>query len=544
MAKAAPAPAKKYQWELLQNSPVANSRTDDIWFFDELTGWLVNSSGYVCKTEDGGANWTPKFFLAPNLPSMPYLRCMSWANRQIGWFGAVTNILDVASITSPSQFIRTLLHQTTDGGETWRPIENLPEGSPGGICGFHAVNERVAYGSGTNDPGLPGPAIIKTKDNGASWELIDMRKYASNLIDIYFFDEDNGFVVGGLIDEKAKVDHKAYPTPRLSRYGQVKPVILRTRDGGKSWTNTSANIKNFEAGEWGWKIQFLNEKYGFIALENFRDASILVTKDGGKSWVKKHVAKDQNPKSKAINNDLEGIGFINERQGWVGGWGFQDLSAPVGGLENSYTEDGGDTWIAQDHLPNPDSTIPNDPRYRINRYRFVKDIAGNLTTGYCSGQQVFHLNIGGKKAAFAKRTLGLSAAMERVEPANSTQGSITPARPDHTNRTSALAEQKAVAIDPGLGFELAQLPNDDGTVEISYTLPEDTENVFVGLWNKFAFHVRTLVSEKQQTRGRHTVIWDGTDDQGNPTGPGVFICRMCTAGEQGASQFVELQGAF
>ncbi|HMG71860.1 MAG TPA: FlgD immunoglobulin-like domain containing protein, partial [Pyrinomonadaceae bacterium] len=206
-------------------------------------------------------------------------------------------------------------------------------------------------------------------------------------------------------------------------------------------------------------------------------------------------------------------------------------------------EDCGDTWIAQDHLPNPDSTIPNDPRYRINRYRFVKDIAGNLTTGYCSGQQVFNLNIGGKKAAFAKRTHGLSAAMERLEPANSTQGSITPPRPDHANKTSALAEQKAVAIDPGLGFELAQVPNDDGTVQISYTLPEDAENVFVGLWNKFAFHIRTLVSEKTQTRGRRTVIWDGKDDQGNPAGPGVFICRMCTAGEKGASQFVELQGA-
>jgi len=322
MAKAALAPVTKYQWQLLQNSPVANSRTDDIWFFDALTGWLVNSSGYVCKTEDGGANWTPKFFLPPNLPSFPYLRCMSWANRQIGWFGAVTGIGDVNSIRSPSQFIQTLLHQTTDGGETWRPVENLPEGSPAGICGFHAVNERVAYGSGTNDPGLPGPAIIKTMDNGASWELIDMRKYASNLIDIYFSDEDNGFVVGGLIDEGSKVDHKAYPAPRLSRYGKVKPVILRTRDGGKSWTNTTANIKDFESGEWGWKIQFLNETHGFVSLENFRDASILVTKNGGKSWVKKHVAKDQKPASPAINNDLEGIGFINERQGWVGGWGF------------------------------------------------------------------------------------------------------------------------------------------------------------------------------------------------------------------------------
>lgn len=543
MATAALAPVTKYQWKLLQNSPVANSRTDDIWFFDERTGWLVNSSGYVCKTEDAGANWTPKFFLPPNLPSFPYLRCMSWANRQIGWFGAVTGIGDVNSITSPSQFISTLLHQTTDGGETWKPIENLPEGSPAGICGFHAVNERVAYGSGTNDPGLPGPAIIKTTDNGASWKLIDMRKYASNLIDIYFSDEDNGFVVGGLIDESCKVDVKAYPPPRLSRYGKVRPVILRTRDGGESWINTTADIKDFECGEWGWKIQFLNETHGFIALENFRDASILVTTDGGDSWVKKHVARDQDPSSPAINNDLEGIGFINERQGWVGGWGFQNLSAPVGGLENSYTEDGGETWIAQDHLPNPDTKIPNDPRYRINRYRFVKDIAGDVTSGYCSGQQVFKLSIGGgKKAAFAARTLGLSAPLGRVEPANSTQLPMNPASGGQTNKTSAFAKQTAVGVEPG--FELAQVPNDDGTVRISYTLPEDAENVFVGLWNKFAFHIRTLVSEKTQTRGRRTVVWDGKDDQGNPAGPGVFICRMCTAGEKGASQLIELEVAF
>jgi photosystem II stability/assembly factor-like uncharacterized protein len=546
MSTAAPAPGPTYQWQLLQNSPVANSRTDDIWFFDALTGWLVNSSGYVCKTEDGGNNWTPKFFLAPNLPSLPYLRCMSWANRQIGWFGSVTGLggddLQHPPVNTPSQYLQTLLYQTTDGGETWRPVENLPEGSPAGICGFHAVNERVAYGSGTNDPGLPGPAIIKTTDNGASWELIDMREYASNLIDIYFFDEDNGFVVGGLIDPKAEIDYKAYPVPRLSRYGQVKPVILRTKDGGKSWTNTVANIKNFEAGEWGWKIQFLNQTHGFISLENFRDASILVTKDGGKSWAKKHVAKDQKPKSPAINNDLEGIGFINERQGWVGGWGFEDLSAPVGGLENSYTEDGGETWIAQNHLPDPDTTTPNDPRYRINRYRFVKDLSGKVITGYCSGQQVFNLVIGGgKKGAFAARTLGMVAPVGRVEPANSRHGSKTPARPA---KASAFARQTKVAAQPGHDFELTQVSSDDGTVRISYTLPEDAENVFVGLWNKFAFHVRTLVNERRQTRGRRTVVWDGKDDQGNPAGPGLFICRMCTDGEKGASQLIEFQGAF
>ncbi|MEM7427545.1 MAG: FlgD immunoglobulin-like domain containing protein [Pseudomonadota bacterium] len=521
--------AAKYPWSLLRNSPVANSRTDDIWFFDELTGWLVNSSGYVCKTEDGGASWVPKFFLYPNLPSRPYLRCMSWANRQIGWFGAVTGV-DVHDIQNPSQYLRTLLHHTVDGGETWHAVENLPEGSPGGICGFHAVNEEVAYGSGTNDPGLPGPAIIKTTDNGASWELIPMHEHASNLIDIYFFDEDNGFVVGGLIDENCEVDHKAYPPPRLSRYGQVKPVVLRTFDGGRNWVNTAASIDNFQCGEWGWKIQFLNEQHGFISLENFRDARILKTNDGGESWTLKCVAKDQHPDSPPINNDLEGIGFINEQEGWVGGWGFEPLSTPVGGLENSFTADGGETWIPQNHLPNPDSKIPSDPRYRINRYRFVTNIDGSVTTGYCSGQQVFRMSTGGsgKKKTFAARTVGLSQSMDRLEPANSSQSHM-----------SAIAGGEA---HPDFGFDVAAASAADGTVHIEYTVPESAGEVFIGLWNKFAFHVRTLVSEKTDSAGRRSVVWDGRDDQGNPLSPGTYILRMCTEGEKGFSGMIRLPG--
>ena len=95
-------------------------------------------------------------------------------------------------------------------------MKNLPEASPAGICGFYAVNEQVAYGSGTNDPGLPGPAIIKTTNNGGSWELIPMEQYADNLIDIYFFDENNGFVVGGKIDPTCPTENPATSSAALS----------------------------------------------------------------------------------------------------------------------------------------------------------------------------------------------------------------------------------------------------------------------------------------------------------------------------------------
>lgn len=527
MAKPALAPVPNYQWNLLQNSPAASSRTDDIWFFDEKVGWLINSSGYVAMTDDGGQYWHQKYFVYPGLPSLPYLRCMSWGSRKVGWFGSVTG-LDVDPKPKPDQYLQTLLYQTNDGGETWNPLLNLPKGSPAGICGFHAVNERVAYGSGTNDPGLPGPGIIKTTDGGATWKLIPMEKHADNLIDIYFFNEKDGFVVGGKNVAKCPTDNPAYPPPRFSRYGQLVPVVLRTRDGGKTWTNTAAKTKGLPCGEWGWKIQFLNEKIGFIALENFRDAAILKTTDGGETWVRKHVAASQEDMP-PINNDIEGIGFIDENTGWVGGWG-DDFN----GFYNSFTQDGGETWTRQDY--NPVNPGAGDPRYRINRYRFIGQ---PLTAGYCCGQQIFKLSVSGKKSAFGKKTAfgalsEFATKPNRIEPAHSGQ----------INNPAAHLQDAGRSLNSLPGFEISQKRTEQGEIEISYTVPRDTPNVFIGLWNKFAFHVRTLIKEQSQTSGRKTVIWDGKDDAGNPVGPGLFICRICIDGEVGDSQMIRLQGAF
>jgi hypothetical protein len=452
---------------------------------------------------------------------------MSWGSRQVGWFGSVTG-LPVVPKPKPDQYLSTLLYHTTDGGETWNAVSNLPKGSPAGICGFHAVDEKVAYGSGTNDPGLPGPGIIKTTDGGATWTLIPMDKYADNLIDIYFFDEKNGFVVGGKNSAKAPRDNPAYPKPRLSRYAQLVPVVLRTRDGGRTWTNTAAKTEGLAFGEWGWKIQFLNKRIGFIALENFRDAAILKTTDGGETWTRKHVAASQE-RMPPINNDLEGIGFVDELTGWVGGWG-DDFN----GYYNSFTQDGGETWTRQDYDPvNPGS---GDPRYRINRYRFIGQ---PVAAGYCCGQQIFKLSASQKKSAFGKKTaLGAISEFSLPQPARR-----EPAHSGQIYRATDHAQDAALSMSSLSGFEISQQPTEQGEVEISYTLPKDTPNVFIGLWNKFAFHVRTLINEQSQTRGRQTVIWDGKDDAGSPVGDGLFICRICIDGEVGDSQMIRLLGS-
>ncbi|OIM94465.1 hypothetical protein BLN97_10450 [Bradyrhizobium elkanii] len=235
------------------------------------------------------------------------------------------------------------------------------------------VNEKVVYGAGTNDPNLPGPGLVKTTDGGATWTHTDLSQYADNLIDVYFFDENTGWIVGGKKDSSCPAIKPGYETH--PQYSQLKPVVLKTIDGGATWVNKAAGVAGFDCGEWGWKIQFLNVTTGFVSLENFTTAAILKTTDGGETWVRLPIVDSA---GQSINMDLEGVGFIDAQSGWVGGW-----ADNFEGLFNSLTVDGGNSWTAQNNVPSNPTT---DPRIKINRYRLL----GNpVSTGYCSGAKVY-----------------------------------------------------------------------------------------------------------------------------------------------------------
>jgi hypothetical protein len=73
-----------------------------------------------------------------------------------------------------------------------------------------------------------------------------MAAHANLLIDNYFTDDLHGWVVGG----KGGTD-----------YPMLKPVVLFTADGGRTWENRLENSGiAFPSGEWGWKIQFLTPR--------------------------------------------------------------------------------------------------------------------------------------------------------------------------------------------------------------------------------------------------------------------------------------------
>lgn len=316
------------------NAPAATSRTDDIWFVDPSTGWAVNNNGNILFTADGGKTWATQ----AHIPDA-WLRCVGFANKLKGWVGT----------TTPAK----RLYQTTDGGAHWTRVQNLPAVSPPLICGLSVVNESVVYASGTNYPNRPC-RMIKTLDGGQTWTGWEMSAHATLLVDTFFTSPERGWVVGGRAD---------VPGPDRNN---VKPVILFTEDGGKTWVNRIANLQaQLPFGEWGWKIQFLNELVGFVSLENFNDGAIMKTTDGGLTWERKEINDQQG------NANLEGIGFIDEDHGWVGGWG----SANFSGGFSSATTDGGSTW-----------ENANEIGRFINRFRFFGD---PVHTGYASGRTVY-----------------------------------------------------------------------------------------------------------------------------------------------------------
>jgi photosystem II stability/assembly factor-like uncharacterized protein len=249
-----------------------------------------------------------------------------------GWIGTVGDADSLATDT-------TLFYRTTDGGTSWTKVTNISGPWPKGICGIYVVNSSIIYACGR----YKTPAhFLKTTDGGATWVSKDMSAYASRLIDCYFYTPTSGFVTGGI----------------GSTYSNSKGIVLFTSDGGESWVTRFVTP---DTSQWGWKISFPSASTGYISLEKVYQPGpcyFLKTTDGGGTWEKKQFLY--------AYYDEEGVGFVNDNTGWIGGW-----SGPT-----YTTTNGGNTWF-----------LANFGLY-VNRFRFLSD-----TLAYAVGMNVYRYSV-------------------------------------------------------------------------------------------------------------------------------------------------------
>jgi photosystem II stability/assembly factor-like uncharacterized protein len=122
-----------------------------------------------------------------------------------------------------------------------------------GFRAFHFPTDSVGYATG----GMWSKGVVaKTTDRGQTWFSVECPA-TSFLYDIYFINNDTGFVVGG-------------------NWGYNQQIILMTVDGGNTWIQKSSQLPYALKA-----ICFLNDTVGFAAGKT---SGVVKTNDGGKTW--------------------------------------------------------------------------------------------------------------------------------------------------------------------------------------------------------------------------------------------------------------------
>ena len=295
-------------WRKLPTEPF-KGKQDDIAFVDADHGWYGNGQGKLYRTEDGGESWTKVWE-----QSGTFIRALGFADRQTGYLGNVgTGYYPGVSDSHP-------LYRTRDGGLTWQPVVAEGIDRVAGICAIDVLPVRRIFQGElrtahvvTAAGRVGGPAMmLRSLDDGETWRVFDLSRHAGMILDVKFHDARTGFVCASGVSDS----------------GEGDALILMTKDGGANWHPVWRSHRKLEN---CWKMNWPSRRVGYATVQSYDEAAgtrrvVIKTEDGGRTWRELPLVDQAKVQE-------FGIGFANERLGWVG--------TSQGGFE---TRDGGRTW--------------------------------------------------------------------------------------------------------------------------------------------------------------------------------------------------------
>jgi photosystem II stability/assembly factor-like uncharacterized protein len=296
-------------WKKL-NTPAFRGKQDDIFFVDVQTGWYVNGEGKIYKTTDSGATWVEKL-------SKPgtYFRTIAFIDEKTGFAG------NIGTDYFPGVIDTTPLYRTDDGGDTWRVAHVDGGAAIKGLCAIDVVSvkfinagvldERTVVHAGGR---VGGPAhLMRSLDGGKTWTTKDLSAVTAAILDVKFFDDKTGFIMGasaaGIETSSAR--------------------ILKTIDGGQTWQTVYESKRPYEI---TWKASFPTRDVGYVTVQSYNPEKsvaqrvVAKTTDGGETWRELPLVND-------FDEREFGVAFASAQVGWVG--------TLKGGYQ---TTDGGATW--------------------------------------------------------------------------------------------------------------------------------------------------------------------------------------------------------
>lgn len=206
---------KSWKWQQINNS---GGTFLDIYFSDELTGWLVNNYGKILHTEDGGMTWVPQdsgtdralssvFFIDAETgwaikSEREILRTEDGGNT---WTGTGVNMslpggtlfTDVFFIDSKEGWITTTTGASSDSLVTWSPLLHTTDGGESWLVQASPPDKwlkRIIMNDNGTGWLLGSKALYYTNDGGSSWTFL-LESGDDPLVDIFITDNDQVFAL-------------------------------------------------------------------------------------------------------------------------------------------------------------------------------------------------------------------------------------------------------------------------------------------------------------------------------------------------------------
>lgn len=225
-------------------------------FTDAQNGYLVGNEIKVYRTTDGGKSWTGVAvkLAGTTKPSFPLIHDID--------FGTKTHGAVVGRSLNGGSFVAV----TTDGGKTWNETTSKPPKASPYEVGM-ADSKTIVVGSYIN----LGKVFI-SHDLGATWSEKKIKGKA--VIDIEFISKTTGFILSNALGA-------AVPDNEM---------ILRTADGGKTWSSPSGGLIPVQPQSMAW----VDVNNGYVGGRDAKNKTVGMarTTDGGKTWKLETMPSD------------------------------------------------------------------------------------------------------------------------------------------------------------------------------------------------------------------------------------------------------------
>ena len=202
-----------------------------------------------------------------------------------------------AVLTSGSE-----IYLTINAGETWQKI-TLPDGA-GFISDISIIDASLIWFCDGNGK------IFATTNGGVDWSQQFANVNQTQFMNyIEMFDMNNGMAMGDAVD--------------LSNTPEGPALIIKTTDGGNTWTSVNDSTIGGSSGDTWRRIDFINPDMGYFFASGANPQKIYKTTNGCTNW-----------ETTNYDDYVQHLSFYDENIG---------LTIPGSGVVKR-TTDGGNTW--------------------------------------------------------------------------------------------------------------------------------------------------------------------------------------------------------